>query len=299
MLEQHLNKLGYSNDRLIRGVETLVKLDLEAVEEAGIKDLSELSRFNAIRHLEIRAGHNEWDLSVLTSLPRLTVLEVPYSLVKSQLHVLTTIPRLRRLRLLDCDDLLHLGELPHLPSVTLLTVLDATQLTTLDGLQQAVPKLETFTLVACHQLRDVNAMGKMENLADIQFINCPMVVDVPPSSLPVNLMSFYISDDRQDLNLGTPEITDAEWEIVQKIPTDQTLQMITWHSPCGTAHCLAGWAAAIKGDLNVANAAAIGRRLLPSLSKYFFMTRQSKAVREMLQRIKAARSIDTNDVPTS
>lgn len=47
--------------------------------------------------------------------------------------------------------------------------------------------------------------------------------------------------------------------------------MSDFHSECGTAHCLAGWAQALAGDMD-ADPAEEGRRLIPSVSHLFYTT---------------------------
>ena len=72
--------------------------------------------------------------------------------------------------------------------------------------------------------------------------------------------------------------TPEEVEILDQIDVDHCA-METWHTACGTSHCLAGWAQWIKDDHaeidlyaidSDSNALAAGLKYLPNISILFY-----------------------------
>lgn len=51
------------------------------------------------------------------------------------------------------------------------------------------------------------------------------------------------------------------------------LKMYNWHSPCGTSHCMAGWAQILNDQpTKLTEAQDIGGFLLPDFAKFFYGT---------------------------
>ena len=52
---------------------------------------------------------------------------------------------------------------------------------------------------------------------------------------------------------GVPAVSDLVARLVEAVgPSGEHLDMGTWHHPCGTAHCLAGWTITLSGEAGAA-----------------------------------------------
>ena len=52
---------------------------------------------------------------------------------------------------------------------------------------------------------------------------------------------------------GVPAVPDLVVRLVEAVgPSGEHLNMRTWHHPCGTAHCLAGWTVTLSGEAGAA-----------------------------------------------
>ena len=90
-----------------------------------------------------------------------------------------------------------------------------------------------------------------------------------------------------DVHLGTPKVSPAELEILQRIPLTN-LSMQEWHGSCGTVHCLAGWAQVLCHGTTRTNGLSVGEvgaKLLPSLSYAFYAMQSTAEARAMIVRI--------------
>jgi Leucine-rich repeat (LRR) protein len=132
------------------------------------------------------------------------------------------------------------------------------------------------------QVVDVSALAQCPNLQTLD-LSDSKVVDVSALAQCQNLQTLHLSDSKV-VELGTPLLTPDEMEIVKQIDINHIV-MDHWH--CGTSHCLAGWAETLCGALPGESTEECGRRVLPSLQKYFLCSNHTVSVREMLTRLQA------------
>lgn len=222
------------------------------------------------RLLEFRELHTV----VLTGIPGIT-----------DLSSLASIKSLRTIGVEHCEGLRDISVAAALPGLIQLRFSSCKRLKSLEGLI-GCNKLQELKLFDCEGLSDVSQLAQLPAIYGLHIRGCRKLTDI---SVTANIKTLqHMVMNRSDCPfLGTPKISDAEWEIVKQIPLDRHMDMACWHASCGTTHCLAGWAQVLMGKEGVAE--RWGREYLPSLQRYFYMTGYTGDILAMLRRIHAER----------
>lgn len=119
--------------------------------------------------------------------------------------------------------------------------------------------LTTYPAVALYDLTNLSNMDGVNNSGSITLTSMPYNMAVNPRGL-----------------------LDSEIKLLKQIPID-LVYMDTWHSDCGTKHCLAGWAQVLDGnEMDDIKAPSVGKKLLPNMSKYFYSA-SNYAIRNFLK----------------
>lgn len=227
-----------------------------------VKDLPRLSEFRELHTV------------VLNGIPEIT-----------DLSSLASIKSLRAIGVEDCKGLRDISVAAALPHLITLRFVRCNQLESLEGLI-GCNKLQELKLFECEGLSDVSQLAQLPAIYGLHIRGCRKLTDISVTANIKTLQHMVINRSNCPF-LGTPKISDAEWEIVKQIPLDRHMDMACWHAPCGTTHCLAGWAQVLTGKKGVAE--RWGREYLPSLQRYFYMTDYTGDIRAMLRRIHTER----------
>lgn len=222
----------------------------------------------------------------LQKVPQFKVLTRLHLCGLSDITLLSQLPLLQHVSLTDAKNLADLSPLSALPRLKTLKLDCCPKITTFETLV-GCKVLRSIICVLCSQLHDVSHVKWLPAIEALELHQCVRVTDVAATANIDTLVRLLIHNVESPY-LGTPNISDAEWEIVRRIPLDR-VRMQDWHSSCGTAHCLAGWAQVLASKFSSTSPAEAGRLRLPSLQRYFLLTEHTEAICEMLERMHAAR----------
>lgn len=168
---------------LARLAETLQDLSLDVAPGITI-DLAALP--------QLRALSASWDaikdtLYAPQYLSELLALDYD----EADLDALTVQPSLQRIQLKLAPNLETLNGAQHLPTLTLLKIVEARQLHGIDVLQAAAPTLRELTFEDCPRLGDLDIVGTLGELRFLGIEDCGMISSLKPLAALSHLEAFY------------------------------------------------------------------------------------------------------------
>ena len=154
----------------------IIGINLQGAEL--VEDLSPLKKLYSLRYLNLMDCKNITDLSHLAKLKSLLFLDLSGCNRIADLSPLAGLSNLRQLDMIGWDNPNCKNPLPYLPELGILDI-SKSRITNLELLSQQT-EVETLSLSACDELKDISGIAVMKRLDILRLDLCSSLADISP-----------------------------------------------------------------------------------------------------------------------